>query len=152
MAVELSIAEIAFVFAMVSLGGLIQGSLGFGFAFTAAPALALVRPEAVPVTILLLFIPMAVLMALRERGSIRVRDFTWITVGRLPRTLVGAWILLAIPSNSLGIVFGLLILIGVIISTLGVNFEGGAARSFSGAPPRELWGQQRGLVVLLWRW
>jgi uncharacterized protein len=87
MPVELSVVEAAFVLTMVGLGALIQGSLGFGLAFAVAPALALVRPEAVPATIVLLSIPMVVLMAMRERGSIRVRDFLWITAGRLPGTL-----------------------------------------------------------------
>lgn len=70
MPVELSIVEAAFVLTMVGLGALIQGSLGFGFAFAVAPALALIRPEAVPTTIVLLSIPMVALMAIRERGSI----------------------------------------------------------------------------------
>src|SRR5918994_2477990 len=123
MAVEISVVEAAFVLTMVGLGALIQGSLGFGFAFAVAPALALVRPEAVPATIVLLSIPMVVLMAMRERGSIRVRDFLWITAGRLPGTLVGAWILLVLPASSLGTAFGILILVGVVMSTVGPSFE-----------------------------
>lgn len=86
---ELSLIEMAFVFFIVVLGALIQGSLGFGFAFAVGPALTLVQPEAVPTTIVLLSLPMVALMAWRERGSIRVHDFLWITAGRLPGTLVG---------------------------------------------------------------
>lgn len=77
------------MFVMVVLGGLIHGSLGFGFAFAVAPALALVRPEAMPATIVILSMPMVALMALRERGSIDVHDFLWITAGRIPGTIVG---------------------------------------------------------------
>jgi uncharacterized membrane protein YfcA len=143
--VELSIVEAAFVLAMVGLGALIQGSLGFGFAFAVAPALALIRPEAVPATIVLLSIPMVVLMAIRERGSIRVRDFLRITTGRLPGTLVGAWILLALPASSLGTAFGLLILAGVIMSAVGPNFEAGNKAQFLGGVASGIMGTAAGI-------
>lgn len=145
MPVELSIVETAFVLTMVGLGALIQGSLGFGFAFAVAPALALVRPEAVPATIVLLSIPMVTLMAIRERGSIRVRDFLWITAGRLPGTLVGAWILLVLPAGSLGTAFGLLILAGVIMSTVGPTFEAGNGAQFLGGVASGIMGTAAGI-------
>lgn len=129
---ELSLIEMSFMFAMVTVGALIQGSLGFGFAFAVGPALALVRPEAVPATIVLLSFPMVALMAWRERGSIRVHDFLCITAGRLPGTLLGAGILLIIPASSLGIVFGLLILAGVVMSMAGPTFEAGSREQFLG--------------------
>jgi uncharacterized membrane protein YfcA len=145
MPVELSIAEATFVLTMVGLGALIQGSLGFGFAFAVAPALALIRPEAVPATIVLHSIPMVVLMAIRERGSIRVRDFLWITAGRLPGTLVGAWILLALPAGSLGAAFGLLILAGVIMSAAGPNFGAGNRAQFLGGVASGIMGTAAGI-------
>jgi uncharacterized membrane protein YfcA len=132
MPVELSVVEAAFVLITVGLGALIQGSLGFGFAFAVAPALALVRPEAVPATIVLLSIPMVALMAIRERGSIRIRDFLWITAGRLPGTVVGAWILVVLPASSLGTAFGILILVGVVMSTVGPSFEARKGAQFLG--------------------
>ena len=130
---------------MVALGALIQGSLGFGFAFAVAPALALVRPEAVPATIVLLSIPMVVLMALRERGAISVRDFLWITAGRLPGTLAGGWILSAIPTSSLTVIFGLLILAGVIMSALGPNFKAGSGAQFLGGIASGIMGTTAGI-------
>lgn len=149
---ELSLIEMAFMFVMVALGALIQGSLGFGFAFAVGPALALVRPGAVPTTIVLLSLPMVALMAWRERGSIRVHDFLWITAGRLPGTLVGACILLAIPVSSLGIVFGLLILAGVIMSMVGPSFEASNRAQFLGGVAWESWRRPRGSVAPRWLW
>lgn len=145
MSVELSVVETVFVLIMVGFGGLIQGSLGFGFAFAVAPALAFVRPEAVPVTIVLLSIPMVTLMALRERGSISTRDFAWITTGRLPGTLVGVWILLVIPATYLGMVFGFLILIGVIMSMRGPNFKGGSLVQLLGGLASGIMGTAAGI-------
>jgi hypothetical protein len=37
--VEISVAAFAFVFVMVAFGALIQGSIGFGLGFAAAPAM-----------------------------------------------------------------------------------------------------------------
>lgn len=142
---ELSLIEMSFVFIMVAFGALIQGSMGFGFAFAVGPALALVRPEAVPTTIVLLSIPMVALMALRERGSISVHDFLWITAGRLPGTLVGACILLVIPVSSLGIAFGLMILAGVIMSMLSPNFEAGNGAQFLGGVASGIMGTAAGI-------
>lgn len=142
---DLAAGEIVFVLIMVALGALIHGSLGFGFAFAVAPALALVRPEAVPATIVILSLPMVVLMAIRERGSISLRDFLWITSGRLPGTIAGAWILLVIPANSLGVVFGLLILAGVIMSVLGPSFKARGRVQFLGGIASGIMGTAAGI-------
>ena len=41
----------------VTAGAAIQGSIGFGFALVAVPALTLVRAEALPATLLILLCP-----------------------------------------------------------------------------------------------
>lgn len=121
---ELSATAIAFVLIAVMVGALVQGSTGFGFAFALAPAMALVLPEAMPATLLLLSLPMMTLMTLRERGSVNVRSFMWITVGRFPGTLIGIWILMIVSGDSLAVLLGALILAGVLISVLGPGFKG----------------------------
>ena len=123
MLVEVSMAAFAFVLVMVALGALIQGSIGFGLGFAAAPAMTLIRPEAVPATLLILTIPMVVIIALRERDSINVRGFLLITAGRIPGTLAGVLILVAVPASLLAVVLGLLILAGVTMSVVGTRFK-----------------------------
>lgn len=141
----------------VAVGALVQGSIGFGFAFAVAPALTLALPEAVPATLLFLSLPMVALMALRERGAVNVSSFVWITIGRLPGTLVGVWILTMIDASSLSLVLGALILAGVIMSVLGPGFKarnttqllGGVASGIMGtaagmgSPPLALVNQDR---------
>jgi uncharacterized membrane protein YfcA len=123
MPVEISVAAFAFLLVMVALGALIQGSIGFGLGFAAAPAMTLIRPEAVPATLLILTIPMVVIIALRERNSIDVRGFLLITAGRIPGTLAGVLILVAVPASLLAVVLGLLILAGVTMSVVGTRFK-----------------------------
>jgi uncharacterized membrane protein YfcA len=57
--------------------------------------MALIRPEAVPATLLILTIPLVAILALRERNSINVRGFLLITTGRIPGALAGVLILVA---------------------------------------------------------
>lgn len=123
MPVETSVAGFAFVLVMVAFGALIQGSIGFGLGFAAAPAMALIYPEAVPATLLILAIPMVGIIVLRERSSINVRGFLLITAGRIPGTIAGVLILVAAPASLLAVVLGLLILAGVIMSVIGTRFE-----------------------------
>jgi uncharacterized membrane protein YfcA len=59
----------------------------------------LIRPEAVPATLLILTIPLVAIIALRERNSIDVRGFLLITAGRIPGTLAGVLILVVVPAS-----------------------------------------------------
>ena len=59
----------------VAVGAVIQGSIGFGYAFVAVPTMALLYSEAVPVTPLLLALPMTVLMSAQEWRSIDISGF-----------------------------------------------------------------------------
>lgn len=104
-------------------GAVIQGSIGFGFSLTAVPILALVRPEAVPVTILCLALPMTGFMALNERREINVPAFAWITGGRIPGTVVGAAILAIVPDDSLARFLGIFIIAAVLTSFAGPSFS-----------------------------
>ena len=104
-------------------GAVIQGSVGFGFSLTAVPTLALVRPEALPVTVLFLAIPMTGFMALNERRSINLPAFAWITGGRVPGTVIGAGLLGVVPDNSLARFLGLFIIAAVATSFVGPNFS-----------------------------
>ena len=59
----------------MALGAVIQGSIGFGYALVAVPALVLLLPWSVPVTPLLLALPMTILMSAREWGAIDFGGF-----------------------------------------------------------------------------
>lgn len=120
---DLSAPQLAILAVAVAAGGVIQGSIGFGFALVAVPAMALVLPEALPATSLLIALPMTVVMALRERRSIDVQGFAWITGGRVLGTLAGVWLLAAVPTGSLSALLGGVIVAAAVISALGPEFE-----------------------------
>jgi uncharacterized protein len=107
----------------VAVGAVIQGSIGFGYAFVAVPAMALLYPEAVPVTPLLLAFLMTMLMSAREWRSIDTTGFFLITVARALGTAAGVALLIFIPANYLSLLVGLLIVSAALMSFISPNFE-----------------------------
>jgi len=99
-------------------GGLVQGSIGFGFALIAAPVLAVVRPAALPTTLILLGAPLSVVVARRERASVDFAGLGPLLGGRVVGSLAGAVVLVAVPGRFLSVLFGGLILVAVILSAV----------------------------------
>ena len=87
------VTVVAVLAVAVAAGAIIQGSIGFGYALVAVPAMVLLLPWAVPVTPLFLALPMTLLMSAREWRSIDLSGFALITAGRLLGTAVGVVLL-----------------------------------------------------------
>ena len=129
-----SIGVVLLAGAAVIVGAFVQGSIGFGFALVVVPAIALVRPGAVPVTLLFLALPMALWMALRERGAIDMAGFVEISIGRVLGTAGGVWILATVTTDQLSVVIGSSLVLAVILSFANPAFEAGSkSRFFAGA-------------------
>ncbi len=117
------VTVVAVLAVAVAAGAIIQGSIGFGYALVAVPAMVLLLPWAVPVTPLFLALPMTVLMSVREWRSIDLGGFALITAGRLLGTVVGVVLLVLAPKGYLSMVTGLLILTAALGSFLKPTFE-----------------------------
>lgn len=120
---ELSAAALALLLVATVAGGVIQGAIGFGFALVAVPALALVDPDAVPVTVMLMAVPMTIVMALRERHHIDGPGFASIMVGRVLGIAGGVVLLSVVPERSLSVLVGAMVLLGVALSVSGLDLE-----------------------------
>ena len=81
-----------------------------------APVLALVDPSLVPVAVLLPTAVLPILSLLRERAAVDWRGLRWALVGRLPGTLVGAWVATALPLRLLAVAVGVVVLGAVVVS------------------------------------
>jgi uncharacterized membrane protein YfcA len=110
--------QLALACLIVMLGGLVQGSVGFGLNLVVVPVLAVLIPGSVPGSIVLISMPMTLTMLLREHHAIDWRGVRWITLGRLPGTLIGVAIVAAVPDTELAIVVGIVILLGVLASVI----------------------------------
>jgi uncharacterized membrane protein YfcA len=117
------VAAVAIVSVAVAIGAVIQGSIGFGYALVAVPALVLLLPWAVPVTPLLLALPMTTLMSAREWRSIDFGGFLLITFGRLLGTTAGVALLIFVPKSFLSMLTGVLILTAALGSFFKPSFE-----------------------------
>ena len=109
--------EFLVLFVAVGLGAVVQGSVGFGFALVVVPALTLIRPEVLPATVLLLTLPMALTMAVRERHAMNISGLAYLLFGRVVGTFGGVGLLLLVPDSHLSVLFGSLVVVAVIASS-----------------------------------
>lgn len=122
------------------LGALVQGSIGFGFAVLAVPLLTLLDPDLTPIPQLFLALPITVAAAWRERHHLELSGIGWIVAGRVPGSLLGAWILTRVSERGISLVIAAITLGAVLVVGSGVavpltrttRLAAGLASGFSG--------------------
>jgi uncharacterized membrane protein YfcA len=114
--VHVGVLEFVVCAAVVLFGSVVQGSVGFGLNLLGAPFIAIVVPEAVPATMVLIAAPLAVSTFVREHQSIDRDALPWMLVGALPGTLVGLVIVDQVSGSSLAVLVGAITLTGVALS------------------------------------
>jgi len=116
--VGLSVEIVLLLVALGAFGGLVQGSVGFGLGAIASPIVALVRPELVPVAIMMAGggLPLATIAT--EWRHIDWAAFGWVMLGRLPATVAGVLIVAAVPARVLQGLVGAIVLLMVVISAI----------------------------------
>lgn len=132
----------------------LQGSIGFGLGLVAAPVIALVDPSLLPALVVMLATLVTLLVVLRERADLDVRGAAWALSGRIPGSVLGAWLVVALPARALAWLVAGSVLVGVGSAFLGWRppprrrnlalagaFSGvmGTATSIGGAPMAIVW-------------
>lgn len=106
---------------VVALSAWIQGSVGFGYALVSAPLLALIAPELVPGPLMFSSMLLSVAAGARERGDIDWHG-VWLTlIGRFPGVALGATAMAWLTTETMGLVFGSVVLLGVVLSVSGLR-------------------------------
>ena len=100
----------------VIVASLIHTSTGVGFALIAAPLLALINLELIPGPMLFVNLFLSLFMMREGRSYVVMREIITLCPAILIGTLVGAAVLVRVPSASLAILFASLILVAVAIS------------------------------------
>jgi len=100
-------------------GALVQGSIGFGMGLFAVPFLVLIDPRLVPAPTLFVSGLLSVLMLVRERRGIQGGNLAWALGGRVVGIGLAMAVLLAVPGERLGLLFGVLILLGTALTASG---------------------------------
>ncbi len=146
----------------VSAGSIVQGSVGFGLNLLAAPLVAIVVPEALPATLVLVALPLAVGTLRRDHHAVEREALGWMLLAAVPGTLVGLLIVGHVSATDLAIVVGGITLVGVVLSiisppivinpatSLVAGFAStvfGTASSVGGPPVALLFQHHRGSVA-----
>lgn len=136
----------------VFVGALVQGSAGIGLGAIAAPVLLLISPLLVPGPLLALGALLSALISAREWRSIDRKGLSIALLGRMAGAIVAGATLSMIPLAGYDLLFGVLVLSAVVLSTTGWRVSptarnlltAGAASGFMGtltaigAPPMAL--------------
>ncbi|GAB3185170.1 sulfite exporter TauE/SafE family protein [Nesterenkonia halophila] len=112
-------AELAIIGIVVLVAACLQGSIGFGLGMLAAPVVALLRPDLLPTTLILLAALTSLYALLRERSSIDGPLFGWAFAGRLPGTALGLLAVTQLPPPALSLTLGATVIGGVWLSIHG---------------------------------
>ncbi len=108
---------------VVIIGSILQGSMGFGLGLIAAPVLVLLDPGLVPGVVIGMVVPLALLIAWRERHARDTKLIRWAIVGRLPGAVAGTLAVVALNTRALAIVFACSILVAVALSISGISIR-----------------------------
>ena len=107
-AVQLVLANLALL-----AGSVVQGAVGFGAMLVAIPLLLLIDADLVPGSALVASLPLAIIVLLRDRAHGRLRDIKWALIGKATGAPIGVAVLVAVPSDGLGVMLAVLLLAAV---------------------------------------
>ena len=96
-----------------------QASIGFGMGMLAAPIVAIVDPGLIPGTLIMLATMVTLLVVLQEHQHIDLAGTGWALAGRVPGTIAGALLLMALPEKALALMLAGVVLAGVVLTTVG---------------------------------
>ncbi len=115
----MSVGSLLLIAAVVAFAAFVQGAMGVGFALIVAPVISFVEPRLLPVSLLVLMLPLNLFVVWRERRHIDLWGAKWITVGRVAGTLGGLWVLSALSPHQLNMFVGVAT-VGAVMLTLAV--------------------------------
>jgi uncharacterized membrane protein YfcA len=101
----------------------IQTALGFGAAVFAAPIIVIIQPSWVPVIITVTALILSLLNAWNQRESLRLNELVNPFIMRVPGTILGAWLLTHLDVVSLQIAIATCVLLAVVITYFGKQFD-----------------------------
>lgn len=114
----MSTIDIALATLAVVVGSVVQVASGVGGGFIIVPLLAWIDLRFVPAPLVFASLALSTLMAVRGRRDIDWRHLPASMLGLLPGSIVGAYVLTIVAADRLGIVFGTVILVGVLITAI----------------------------------
>ena len=100
----------------IGIGAAVQATIGLGMAVLAAPILALIDPDFLPVTTIVMVMPLSFGVARRERQHIAWSAAGLALCGRLPGVAIGALLISSTGSGTVRLLVGISVLLAVAVS------------------------------------
>lgn len=97
-------------------GCFIQSVIGFGMGVVVSPFILLIQPSLMPSAILLIGMFTSAIVWYQYRSAFSPHILIFACLGRMPGTLIAAYVLMVISANQLEIVLGFTVLLAVILS------------------------------------
>jgi len=118
----LSLEELLLCWCIVLIASVLQISAGMGFGMLASPLIALIKPELVPGSVLLMGIFVAVIGAWRERKNIVQEEIVAGVSGRMIGSAMAFVVLLLLPDiDAFMVLFGSVMLIAIFFTSVGLK-------------------------------
>ncbi|MFQ5948562.1 MAG: TSUP family transporter [Acidimicrobiia bacterium] len=114
---------LAVAWAVTAVAAAVHGTIGFGVGVLSVPVLSLVDSALAPVPQLLISLPMAALIVLRERRALDFAGVSWVLAGRLPGALLGLLLLKLASDRALDGAIAIMVLVAVVIVATGVTLR-----------------------------
>ena len=107
----------------VVLGAVVQGASGIGGGFIMVPLLAMIDIRLLPGALIFSSLSISGLMAWTDHREILYRETNIVLLAVIPGAALGAWLLSIVSGDFLGVLFGVMILLGVLITALGAQLK-----------------------------
>lgn len=120
---DMAPAALAASAGVITLGAVLQASTGLGAGLVIVPLLGLISLELVPGPVIFASLALSSLMAWRGRKDINFLNLKTLVAGLLAGTALGALAISAVPLDRLGVLFGILVLLAVAITTAGTGIR-----------------------------
>ncbi|MBX9388584.1 TSUP family transporter [Streptomonospora nanhaiensis] len=105
----------------VLLGAVVQSGVGLGLGLVAAPVVALVYPEYMPGTMLVVTSVLPLFTLVSEWREIDWRGLGWAMLGRVPGTAAGVGVVALVAPEVLGGAVGAMVLVAVALTVRAVR-------------------------------
>jgi len=106
---------------VVGIGAFVQSSIGFGIAVVSAPAIVVLRPDLMPVSLLVCAIFLPAVQLLIGPRTISWRPLAWSLAVRFTATPLGVLVVALTSADVIALFVGVLILITVLVSVVAVE-------------------------------
>lgn len=118
---DFSLLQILLANLALALGACLQGIAGYGIGTLSAPLVFLISPSLLPGAMIINATLLNVLMLVRNRAAVHFRPVRFAIGGSLVGIILASLTLTVLTAKGFELVFGVLILLAVLLSVLGIK-------------------------------